>query len=610
MPATTPRAYQIGDLDWKQAVKAVAVTFQNGNVNVVDGITFVDGDRALFAGQSGNVTVGSQLNGLYQWSQLNGGFIRSADASVQGSMSFGLTVQVTEGLTYADTTWVLSGPGDQYGPIDIGNTAIVFSQTGSTASGANGAVQFASGSGNRLASDPNFIYSTANTTLTVPTLNIANVVATGNISANYFIGNGAFLTGVNASSISGTFRGDVIAANLIPQQYANGAFPTLGSPGNPWGGIYSEQGVTVGNPVSGATVSSLNPGTASFINTQTGGAATIIAGDIESGNVIASSVTSVGAISAPSGTINELVTSNVTNSETITTANLIVAQANIGQLNYANGTPVTYVTEVLAGTGLQTADGNPISSVGTLSLAPSGVTARSYGSATQSLQVTFDQYGRATVAGNVTITPSFTNVTNKPTTLAGYGITDAVNESQLGIPSAGYTVGVATLDTTGKIPASQLPPIAITQTYVINTYSELTTLVNANVGDIAIVTANSSTYVLAYTPPTVITNWDQLLFPAAVVSVNSKTGAVVLNYQDVGAVSNVTTVTATNGLTGGGTLTSNITIAMANTAVTPGVYGDQSNVPVIAIDSTGRITSATSVPVNSTDSLIYSIALG
>jgi hypothetical protein len=135
MPATTPRAYQIGDIDWKQAVKAVAVTYQNPIVNVVDGITFIDGDRALFAGQSGDVTVGSQLNGLYQWNQLEGMFIRSADATVQGSISFGLTVQVTEGFTYADTTWVLSGPGDQYGPIDIGNTAITFSQTGATASG-------------------------------------------------------------------------------------------------------------------------------------------------------------------------------------------------------------------------------------------------------------------------------------------------------------------------------------------------------------------------------------------------------------------------------------------------------------------------------------------
>jgi hypothetical protein len=78
----------------------------------------------------------------------------------------------------------------------------------------------------------------------------------------------------------------------------------------------------------------------------------------------------------------------------------------------------------------------------------------------------------------------------------------------------------------------------------------------------------------------------------------------------VGAVSNVTTVTATNGLTGGGTLTSNITLAIANTAVTPGVYGDSSNIPVIAVDSTGRITTAATVPVDPSTSIIYSIALG
>lgn len=50
------------------------------------------------------------------------------------------------------------------------------------------------------------------------------------------------------------------------------------------------------------------------------------------------------------------------------------------------------------------------------------------------------------------ISISFANVTGKPTTLAGYGITDAVSSSIIGAAN-----GVAGLDATGKVPAAQLP---------------------------------------------------------------------------------------------------------------------------------------------------------
>ena len=50
------------------------------------------------------------------------------------------------------------------------------------------------------------------------------------------------------------------------------------------------------------------------------------------------------------------------------------------------------------------------------------------------------------------ISISFANVTRKPTTLAGYGITDAVASSIIGAAN-----GLAGLDATGKVPAAQLP---------------------------------------------------------------------------------------------------------------------------------------------------------
>ena len=50
------------------------------------------------------------------------------------------------------------------------------------------------------------------------------------------------------------------------------------------------------------------------------------------------------------------------------------------------------------------------------------------------------------------ISIAFSNITGKPTTLAGYGITDALSSSLLGAAN-----GVAGLDSTGKVPAAQLP---------------------------------------------------------------------------------------------------------------------------------------------------------
>lgn len=55
-------------------------------------------------------------------------------------------------------------------------------------------------------------------------------------------------------------------------------------------------------------------------------------------------------------------------------------------------------------------------------------------------------------------------------------------------------------------------------------------------------------------------------------------------------------VTAGTGLTGGGA-TGTVTLNLANTAVTPNTYGSATNIPQIAIDAQGRITSASNVPI-------------
>ena len=65
-------------------------------------------------------------------------------------------------------------------------------------------------------------------------------------------------------------------------------------------------------------------------------------------------------------------------------------------------------------------------------------------------------------------------------------------------------------------------------------------------------------------------------------------------------------VIAGTGLTGGGQLSSNVTLSIANggvgstqlasSGVTPGVYGNATNIPVLTVDSTGRVVAATTIP--------------
>ena len=91
--------------------------------------------------------------------------------------------------------------------------------------------------------------------------------------------------------------------------------------------------------------------------------------------------------------------------------------------------------------------------------------------------------------------------------------------------------------------------------------------------------------------------WQKIDQSPAVLSVNGQTGAVVLTAANVGATPNTTFVLAGTGISGGGQLTGNVTINLANTAVTAGTYGTATQVSQVTVDAQGRITSASNVAI-------------
>ena len=64
-----------------------------------------------------------------------------------------------------------------------------------------------------------------------------------------------------------------------------------------------------------------------------------------------------------------------------------------------------------------------------------------------------------------------------------------------------------------------------------------------------------------------------------------------------GAVPNTVNVIAGTGMSGGGALTGNVTLNLANTSVAAGTYGNATAVSQITVDAQGRITSAGNVTI-------------
>ena len=128
--------------------------------------------------------------------------------------------------------------------------------------------------------------------------------------------------------------------------------------------------------------------------------------------------------------------------------------------------------------------------------------------------------------------------------LTGPGNTVPLTEMPQNIPQAYIANLPATLSAKadlvgGVIPTSQIPAIAVTNTYVVANRAAMLAL-PAHTGDVCVIsgTSDAGSYILQGSDPTQFSNWVLLTTGASgtVNSVNGYTGVVVLSWSDVGAM--------------------------------------------------------------------------
>jgi hypothetical protein len=113
-------------------------------------------------------------------------------------------------------------------------------------------------------------------------------------------------------------------------------------------------------------------------------------------------------------------------------------------------------------------------------------------------------------------------------------------------------------------------------------------------GTIAIsnTTVTAASYGAANTVGTFTVNAQGQLTAAANAAIAISVGAVS------GAVPNTVNVLAGTGMSGGGALTANVTLDLANTAVVAATYGNATHVSQMTIDAQGRATAASNVAIS------------
>ena len=460
MALTRPRAYQIFDLDYKQAVRVVALTnviLSGGAPNAVDGVNLSLNDRILVIGQTNPIQ-----NGIYYVTALgtgaNGTWARSIDSDTTGELEGGTVIMVTEGSTYADTQWKLTTDD----PIIIGTTALTFVQNYLANSISYGQTSFAIAAANAnatisVAGTSNVaVFATTGAFVTGVVSATGNIISSSNISGNYLLGNVFFATGITASKIyNGLSEVNVGTAN-------GAANISIGGTSNV--AVFSATGLAITGDLSvtgNATLSGnilgdrLQNGTTSIdIQTASGNANISVSGTSNvavfttggqningalsaSGNITGSSIFAVSngqgtnfsvGDDAWIGDINQADTISLRGKQNAANAYIVFGNANTNRLGRAGTGPLTY-SDAFSATGNVT--GGNLVTTGTIS-ATGNISGNYFvGNGSQLTGIlTGNSFGIITVSGQSNVVAD--QATDTLTLVAGSGIaitTDAGNDS-------------------------------------------------------------------------------------------------------------------------------------------------------------------------------------
>lgn len=295
MALTKPRAYQIYDIDYKQATRVITVTnitLSGGAPSQVDGVNLSLDDRVLVTGQTNKAQ-----NGIYDvdtvGSGANGTWVRSGDTNATGELLAGTIVMVTEGLIYADTQWKLTTND----PITIGVSELVFEQNSAFAFGnvnANGTAVLANSVGStlNLTAGDNISITGNNTskTVTIGVTGISlNSISNGTSNVNVVSSGGNVTVGVSGTSNVAVFSST--GANITG---------TLGVSGNITGGNLSGTGIT-GTLLTATQTNITSVGTLGSLTVTAniaGGNLTTAGQVVATGNVTGGNLTTAGQVVA------------------------------------------------------------------------------------------------------------------------------------------------------------------------------------------------------------------------------------------------------------------------------------------------------------------------